>query len=427
MQNKNILQYDWMILLLYIILVIFGWINIYAVGYEKDAGLAVWFNLSTNAGKQLMWIVGCMLLFILSLFFGTSFYRSLAYIFYLLSIVLLAGTLVWGTTVGGHSAWFRLGNFQLQPTEFVKLTCALAIAKRLDRVTAKLTHLYTQVIVFSLMLAPVGLILLQGDLGSALVFGSFVVVCYREGFPSFLLVIGLGMVLVFILNLLIPSSYLIIGMLSVGFVLMGIYNRSIKRILLIGFVTVSTIIFTAVTDWVVNKALKPHQQNRLKILINPNEDPLGIGWNVTQSKIAIGSGGFLGKGFLNGTQTRYGFVPEQGKDFIFCTIGEEYGWVGSTLFIIIFIGLVLRIIYIAERQRLRFARVYGYGIASILFFHFFINVGMTIGLLPIIGIPLPFISYGGSSLWAFSIMIFIFLKLDAERNQYVSWKSLAVD
>ncbi|MEM7055766.1 MAG: rod shape-determining protein RodA, partial [Bacteroidota bacterium] len=221
------------------------------------------------------------------------------------------------------------------------------------------------------------------------------------------------------LILLIHRAYLIIGTLSLGLLILGIGKTTFKKILVVILITLAVIGLIEGFHLVVNEGLKPHHQNRIRALVDPNADPLGIGWSVTQSKIAIGSGGFWGKGFLKGTQTKYGFVPEQRTDFIFCTIGEEYGWVGALVLISIFIGLLLRILYIAERQKLRFARVYGYGVAAILFFHFMINVGMTIGLMPVIGIPLPFISYGGSSLWASSMMLFILLRLDAERKYYL--------
>jgi rod shape determining protein RodA len=426
--EKNIwARYDWLLLAMYVALVIFGWINLYAVDYEKGVTTTGLFDFSTSTGKQFLWIAGASIIFIFSLFFDTQFYRSLAYVFYGLSVALLAATLVWGVKVGGHSSWFQWRGIQLQPTEFVKLTCALAVAKRLDNIAAKLDQFKTQLNVFLLICIPIGFILLQGDVGSALVFSVFIVVLYREGFPIIILLTGIGLVGIFILNVLLPSTYLVISGLGIGLILVGIGKKNIKRIFVISSITLTIIGMVEVFDWVETHALKPHHQHRLKVLVDPNVDPLGIGWNVTQSKIAIGSGGLWGKGFLKGTQTKYGFVPEQRKDFIFCTIGEEYGWIGTFIFIIVFMALILRILYIAERQRIRFARVYGYGVASILFFHFFVNVGMTIGILPVIGIPLPFISYGGSSLWAFSIMLFILLKFDSERNQYVSWKSMAID
>ena len=426
MEKKLGFKYDWLLLILYLILVVFGWMNIYAVGYEKGITTTL-FSLSSSSGRQFLWIGGASILLIISLFFDTQFYRSLAYTFYALSLLLLAGTLVWGVKVGGHSSWFQWRGIQLQPTEFVKLTCTLALAKRLDNITAKLTQFKTQVTVVCIILKPVIFILLQGDVGSALVFSVFVIVLYREGLPVMMLTLGIGIVGILVLSLLIPSTYLIIAAPGIGLMVLGSGKKSIQRILMVSALTFGSICLIEGFDWMVKHVLKSHQQNRLKVLVNPGADPLGIGWNLTQSKIAIGSGGLWGKGFLNGTQTKYGFVPEQRKDFIFCTIGEEYGWIGTFLFIVVFMGLVFRILYLAERQRIRFARVYGYGVAAVLFFHFFVNIGMTIGLLPVIGIPLPFISYGGSSLWSFSMMLFILLKFDSERNQYVSWKTMAVD
>ena len=271
-----------------------------------------------------------------------------------------------------------------------------------------------------LILLPTVLIVLQGDVGSALVFSSFCIVLYREGWSRLIFLLGLWVIGIFVLSLLLSTTYLIIGTISIGMLLIGVNRSSFKKVLLVVSIIITTICFVEGIESVLGNVLKPHQQNRIKVLLNPQVDPLGIGWNVMQAKIAIGAGGLWGKGFLQGTQTKYGFVPEQRKDFIFCTIGEEYGFVGSCLFIMLFMGFIFRILYIAERQRLRFARVYGYGVASILFFHFFVNIGMTIGILPVIGIPLPFISYGGSSLWAFSLMLFVLLKMDAERMLYRS-------
>eukprot|EP01132_Coremiostelium_polycephalum_P000278 gene278-363_t len=419
--------YDGVLLVLYTLLVLFGWINLYAIDYEQGLSTSILFNLATSTGKQFLWIASSSFLLVTILFSETKLYRSLAYVLYALSILLLAATLLWGVQVGGHSAWLQWQGIKLQPTEFVKLTCALAIAKRLDNINAKLTQRKTQVGVLALILIPIALILLQGDVGSALVFSIFFLVLYREGFPVITLLTGLSVVALFILKLLFPSKYIIISALGIGLLLIGAEKKTFRRIFTISTIVCAIIALTESFDWIESHLLKPHHQQRLKVLVDPTTDPRGIGWNVIQSKISIGAGGILGRGFLKGTQTKYGFVPEQRTDFIFCTIGEEYGWVGSTLFIATFMALLLRILYLAERQRIRFARVYGYGIASVLFCHFFINVGMTIGLVPVIGIPLPFISYGGSSLWAFSSMLFILLKFDSERNKYVSWKTMAID
>lgn len=406
--------------MLYASLVIFGWFNIYAVSYEPAYNHGL-FGVSRSAGKQFLWIITTISIFFISLFFETRFYQSLAYAFYGFTILLLLGTLFWGVSVGGHKAWLQWGG---QPSELAKLACAMAIAKYVDEANAQLTKLKPQLILLSLILFPVVIILLQGDLGSGLVFIAFIIVFYREGLSPWLLLVGISIVTISVLTLLVPRIYLIIGTLSGALILIGLVRKTLKKIMLVVLMTLGTLVLIEGFNFFVEKILKPHQQNRIKALFDPNVDPLGIGWNVTQSKIAIGSGGLWGKGFLQGSQTKYGFVPEQSTDFIFCTIGEEHGWIGSLLVISIFLGMISRILYIAERQRLRFARVYGYAVASVLFFHFMINIGMTIGLMPVIGIPLPFISYGGSSLWSFSVMLFVLLKFDAERKNYHSWQQV---
>ncbi len=409
---------DWLLFVLYAMLVVFGWFNIHAVSYESAFDQSL-FNLSSNTGKQFLWITTSLFMFFVSLFFEARLYQSLAYVFYVFAVLLLLGTLVWGVSIGGHRAWLPWGG---QPSELAKLACAMAIARYVDEANVPLTRLKPQLILLGFILLPVVIISLQGDVGSSLVFGAFVIVFYREGFSPWLLLVGLSIVTVSILTLLIPHIYLIIGTISLALILIGSVRRTPKKIMLVVLTTLGTLMLIEGFHLFVEKVLKPHQQSRIRALFDPNVDPLGIGWNVTQSKIAIGSGGLWGKGFLQGSQTKYGFVPEQSTDFIFCTIGEEHGWIGALLVIGVFLGLMSRILYISERQRLRFARVYGYAVASILFFHFMINIGMTIGLMPVIGIPLPFISYGGSSLWSFSLMLFVLLKFDAERKNYRSWR-----
>jgi rod shape determining protein RodA len=310
-----------------------------------------------------------------------------------------------------------IGSFGVQPSEFAKFATALAVAKYMGSVGFKMDQLRNQVILFIMIGVPMILILLQKDTGTALVFTVFTLVFFREGMSPMLIIMGVVAAVIFILTLLVNEYYLFtaIGVMLLAAIMLG--RKKWKRIayLTAGALLVCSVIVSV--DYVVNNVLKPHQQNRVKALINPDADPLGYGWNVTQSKIAIGSGGLMGKGFLKGTQTKFNFVPEQSTDFIFCTIGEEHGWVGSLFTMSLFIGLMLRIIFLAERQKNRFARVYGYSVACIFFFHFAINIGMTIGLFPVIGIPLPFFSYGGSSLWGFTILLFILLKLDIHRSQ----------
>jgi rod shape determining protein RodA len=267
---------------------------------------------------------------------------------------------------------------------------------------------------------PALLILAQNDTGSTLVFSSFVIVLYREGLTPLIPVLGLFSIFLFIITLLVPQSYIIIGALIFAVLIGILVPKTLKNIATLAGMLALVVVITTGVDYFINKVLQPHQQNRIKVLVNPNIDPLGVGWNVTQSKNAIGSGGFFGKGYLEGTQTKFNFVPEQNTDFIFCTIGEEFGWMGSLLTIGLFMALILRLVYLADRQKLKFSRIYGYCVASIVFFHFMVNLGMTIGLFPVIGIPLPFVSYGGSSLWAFTVLLFIFLKLDAHRSEILS-------
>ena len=291
------------------------------------------------------------------------------------------------------------------------------MAKFLSQPTIKFEKIKTQLMSLGIIVLPALLILLQGDTGTAMVFACFIIVLYREGLNPVFFLIGFAFVFLFMLTLLVNQLVLIIGILLLGLLAAALSGRHLRKI---GIVVVSTVFmlgFVQSVDFIMTKVLKPHQQKRVMQLIDPNADPLGAGWQVTQSKIAIGSGGLFGKGYLQGTQTKFDFVPDQSTDNIFCTVGEEHGWLGGFFLIGIFLALLLRIIKLAERQKSKFARVYGYGVASILFFHFAFNIAMTIGLFPVIGIPLPFFSYGGSSLWAFTILLFVFLKLDAHRMQ----------
>lgn len=412
--NHIWIRVDWLLVVLYASLVLFGWFNIYAASYEPGLPTSS-LALPSVAARQLLWIAFAALLFVLVLLLEVRLYQSLAYIFYGCSLLLLGATLCWGVSRGGHKSWLQYGG---QPAEFAKLACAMAIAKYIHDAHAPLTARITQWSLLGFILCPVVMILLQGDAGSSLVFIAFGIVLYREGLPLKFFVVGLLIMFIALLTVLVARIYLVWGTIAIAFVLLGLAGRGLKRMLRIIGMAAGILIMIEGGYWITEHALKPYQYNRLKTLFTPHIDPLGIGWNVTQSKVAIGSGGFWGKGFLQGSQTKYGFVPEQRTDFIFCTIGEEYGWLGAVWVISIFIGLVCRIMYLAERQTYRFTRVYGYAIAALLFCHFMINVGMTIGLMPVIGIPLPFISYGGSSLCSFSLMLFIFLKLDAERYNY---------
>lgn len=408
---------DWVTVLIYCAIVFLGWLNIYAVTYDENAQTSI-FSLDLNSGRQLVFIGGSVIIIAAILIIDRQFYETFAYIIYGLLLFMLLLVPIIGKEVGGNKAWLGIGSFGVQPSEFAKFATALVVAKTIGSIGFKMDNLRNQFILFALIGAPMVLILLQKDTGTAMVFSVFVLVFFREGMSPFLIIIGIACAVIFVLTLLVDNQlYLHVGVaaLLILAILMG--RKKFKRIAMLTVGALAIVFVIASVDYIVSDVLKPHQQNRIKALINPDADPLGFGWNVTQSKIAIGSGGFLGKGFLEGTQTKFDFVPEQSTDFIFCTIGEEHGWIGSLFTIALFMFLLLRILFLAERQKNKFARVYGYSVACILFFHFAVNIGMTIGLFPVIGIPLPFFSYGGSSLWGFTILLFIFLKLDAHRMQ----------
>jgi len=410
---------DWFTVLIYFVLVCLGWMNIYAVVYSPDNIVNI-FSFDINSGKQLVWIGTAVILMIVLLVVDFKVYEHLAYPIYGGIILLLLFTLAVASPVAGSRSWLELGGgVRLQPAELAKFATALAISKFLSQVSLRQQKMKDQMILAAITFLPAVIIILQNETGSALVFGAFILAFFREGMSPFILIIGGTAAAIFILTLLVPKLYLLIGIAAVMGLAMFLDYRLMRRFktMIALFVLIVGMVFSV--DYFVNDILQPHQQNRIKALINPEADPLGYGWNVTQSKIAIGSGGFWGKGFLEGTQTKFDFVPEQSTDFIFCTIGEEHGWVGSTILIGLFMLLLLRIVHIAERQKSVFGRTYGYCVVSVIFFHFVINVGMTIGLAPVVGIPLPFFSYGGSSLWSFTVLLFILLAIDANRKE--SW------
>lgn len=415
MRNNNSSDsIDWVAILLFLALVLLGWLNIYAAEYDPEKPLSI-FSISTSAGRQLIWIgTSVAIAYVISLI-DYKLFDSMSYVIYIVFVLMLISVLLIGSEKSGSKSWFGVGSFGLQPSEFAKFATALALARYLADPTRKITTTKDLVLAFVLIGLPMILTILQGDTGTALVFSSLLIPLFREGMDYKILLLGLVLFLVFISTLLVNQIVLLIAIGVIVLLGIGLNTRNYKMI--IAFIVGGILLVASVksVDFVLNDVLKPHQQKRIMSLVNPNIDPLGIGWNVTQSKIAIGSGGAFGKGFLQGTQTKFDFVPEQTTDFIFCTIGEEHGWLGAMVVIILFVGLLFRLSFLAERQKSIFSRVYGYGVIAILFFHFTINIGMTIGVFPVIGIPLPFFSYGGSSLWAFTILLFSFLKLDASR------------
>lgn len=462
---------DWIVVVIYLIFVFFGWINIYASVYsEEHTGIL---DLSQRYGKQIIWIIAALLIAVMIILIDSRFYIFFSYILYITIGVSLVLVLLVGKEVNGARSWFEIGGFSLQPAEFAKFATVLALARYLSKEGISPAVFKTLIISLLIIFSPALLIALQPDLGTTLILFSLVLVLFREGLSPYLFIIGVLAVILFIATLLVDSIY-IYGMLVIAafifhlimgrgarisisglliYILTGavvyalfywlkgdfsldlvfilsllvsafiysyyIFRYKAKYVIIVLAFLLGSMVFTYSVDYAFNNILLPHQQTRINVVLGIESDPSGAGYNLNQSKISIGSGGFSGKGFLQGTQTKFKFVPEQSTDFIFCTVGEEWGFIGTALVIILFSFLLVRIIWLAERQRSDFSRIYGYGVVSIFLFHFLINIGMTIGLVPVIGIPLPFFSYGGSSLWGFTILLFIFLRLDASRYEHL--------
>lgn len=412
-RNQIFDNIDWKLVLLYLALVLMGWVNIYAAVYNEDHSSI--FDLSQRYGKQMIWIVSSLFIGLVIVLTDARFFSTFAFLIYGLTMLLLIAVLFLGSTIAGSKSWFQIGGFALQPAEFAKFATNLALARFFGGQHINIKDLKTRIVPLLLMGFPALLILLQNDTGSALVYSSFILVLYRMGLSGNFLLAGVMVTILAVSTLMVGQVYVIIFVLVLALGLLFFIKKNRANILNLTGLVLLAAGFIFSVDYAFDNFLGNHQKARIDVLLGKTLDLKGVGYNVNQSKIAIGSGGFFGKGFLNGTQTKYNFVPEQTTDFIFCTVGEEWGFVGSTVVIILFILLLIRIIQIAERQRSTFSLVYGYGVASILFFHFAINIGMTIGLVPVIGIPLPFFSYGGSSLWAFTILLFIFIRLDTKR------------
>jgi rod shape determining protein RodA len=417
MANRNkdaVLQnIDWILVSLYLILVMMGWFNIYAAVYNEEYKSI--FDTSQSYGMQLVWIGSSLMIAFVILVIDGEFFPKFAWVLYAAFILLLIVVIFAGKEVKGSKSWIELGSFRIQPAEFAKFATNLALAKYLSNINIKFEKLNTKLIAAAIFAVPALIIIAQNETGSALVYGSFILVLYREGLSGNILIMGVAMVIFFIAALLMDEMVLItlMGIIAAGSFFFVRFKM--RNILIVSGILLSSIAFVHSVDYTFTNILEPHQKKRINVLLGKEVDPKGAGYNVNQSMIAIGSGGVLGKGYLNGTQTKYNYVPEQSTDFIFCTVGEEWGFLGSIIVLGLFIFLLLRLIYLAERQRSTFSRIYGYGLASIIFIHLAINIGMTIGLAPVVGIPLPFFSYGGSSLWSFTILTFIFVRLDAYR------------
>lgn len=414
MKNQSVTNnIDWITVCIYIALVGLGWMNIYSADMTPSS--EYYFDFNQNYGKQLIFISLNIFLIIIILTLDAKFYERFSSVIFGFSLVLLAGLFIFGKTIAGQRCWYAIGGFTLQPSEFAKAATALALAKYLSDPQINLKNINHQVLALLIMALPILLILPQPDPGSALIFIMFILVLNREGLPSWYIWSGFIGAILFVLALMLKPQYVIL----ITFLAIAIHYAKSRRInrniiaSVLAFVVMSGFVLSV--DYVFENVFKQHHRDRFNILLGKEVDMAGVGYNTDQSEIAIGSGGWFGKGFLEGTQTKGNFVPEQHTDYIFTTVGEEWGFVGSTVLILLFVALILRVIFLAENQKTKFSRVYGYGVASVLFTHFFVNISMVVGIFPTIGVPLPFLSYGGSSLWGFTILLFIFVKMDANK------------
>ena len=416
MKNQSVsTNLDWICVIIFIALVILGWLNIYSSSLSLSMVNDSIFDISQVYGKQMLFIFLTIPIIFIVLFADAKFYEKYSIIIFAVSLLSLIGLFIFGKTIAGQRCWYGIGSFTLQPSEFAKAATSLALAKFLSDVQVNLNNVNDQIKALAIVFLPVLLILPQPDPGSALIYFIFFLVLYREGLPSWYLVVGFSAIFLFILALILQPIYIVI---IAAIILAIIYfkSRIINRSLIFsGLILVFVAGFVYSVDYVFKNVFKQHHRDRFNILLGKAVDMKGIGYNTNQSEIAVGSGGWFGKGFLEGTQTKGGFVPEQHTDYIFTTVGEEWGFLGSLVVVALFIGLILRILYLAERQKTKFSRVYGYCVAGILFIHTFVNIAMVLGIFPTIGVPLPFFSYGGSGLWGFTILLFIFLKMDANK------------
>ena len=415
--NKFFFNVDWITILIYVALCAIGFVNIYATEFNPD--ISTNFSFSASYGKQLIFIGTGLVLGFSILLFDAKFFSVFAPVIYGVTMVLLLVVLVVGQSVGGNQAWIEIGTFKIQPSEFAKFGTSLLLARYISSFNVKLNSLKPILIAAAIIVLPMLLIMLQPDAGSTLVFLSFMFPLYREGLPGNLLILFWGMVLLFILNLYLAPTILIGSILLLGALFIYFNRKKQQKIISIGIITLLAIGYLFIAKFLFEHVLQKHQRARIELILGLTTDNKGVGYNVIQSQTAIGAGQLTGRGFLQGTQTKFKFVPAQSTDFIFSTVGEEWGFAGCFVVISLYIFLLLRVINIAERQRSSFSRVYGYCMACIIFFHVFINIGMAIGIMPVIGIPLPFISYGGSSLWSFTVLLFIFLKLDSNRMGFI--------
>ena len=414
--GKRYVRFDWLIIFIYIALVAMGWINIYSASLSDSA--KGYFDFDQIYGKQMIWIGLSAILIIFVLAIESKFYERFASVIYIASLVSLLGLFVFGRTIAGTTAWYDFGGFSIQPSEFAKAATALALAKYVSDIQTNMEEVRHQVGAFIILALPVVLIIMQPDPGSVLVYAAFVFPLYREGLHGVYLLLGLFAVVLFVSTLAFGAVWVALAILLIAALVF--YKNRKKRPSIMKYILVvaGCIAFAFSVSYIFNNVFKQHHRDRFNIVLGKEVDARGIGYNTHQSEIAIANGGWLGKGWTQGTQTKGNFVPEQHTDYIFSTVGEEWGFVGSMVVILLFVGLITRIVYKAEKQKNQFSRVYGYSVAAILFLHFFVNIGMVTGIFPTVGIPLPFFSYGGSALWGFTILLFIFVKLDGANFHY---------
>lgn len=414
--NKNFIRFDWLIILLYMALVAIGWLNIYSASLADSS--KDFFDFNQIYIKQLVWIGLSIILIIFVLAIESKFYERFASVIYIASLVSLLGLFIFGKNISGATSWYDFGGFSIQPSEFAKAATALALAKYVSDIQTNMQDIKNQAGALIILALPALFIIPQPDPGSALIYAAFVFPLYREGLHGVYLLFGLFASMLFVSTLAFGAVWVMVAVILIaGFLLFR--NRK-RRPNIIKYVLIATtcIAFAFSVSYIFNNVFEQRHRDRFNIVLGKEVDARGIGYNTHQSEIAIGNGGWFGKGWTQGTQTKGNFVPEQHTDYIFSTVGEEWGFMGSMLVVLLFIGLIIRIIFRAEKQKSQFGRVYGYSVAAILFIHFFVNIGMVTGIFPTVGIPLPFFSYGGSALWGFTILLFIFVKLDGSNYYY---------
>lgn len=417
MKNQNIRgNIDWVLVSIYIALVIMGWLNIYSSSLSSVEGETSIFDITQTYGKQFAFILCTIPIITVIMTVEAKFFEKFSFVIYVIALLSLAGLFLFGKVISGQRCWYAIGSFTLQPSEFAKAATALALAKYLSDIQINLKNVNNQVQAMLIVFLPVLLILPQPDPGSALIYSAFFLVLYREGLPGWYLLTGFLAIVIFILTLAFNNPYIVIIITAIILAINYFRSRKVERNIIASLLLLLIVTsFSFSVNYVFNNVFKQHHRDRFNIILGKEVDKKGVGYNTNQSEIAIGSGGWFGKGYLEGTQTKGGFVPEQHTDYIFTTVGEEWGFAGAVVVMGLFLTLMLRVIFKAERQKTKFSRVYGYCVAAILFIHFFVNIGMVVGVFPTIGVPLPFFSYGGSGLWGFTILLFIFIKLDANR------------